>query len=76
MIIYKCTAVHENVKSTIFVLLSSLKEKKHSFIRNNINHKEVIRCDRQYHPIEDEKPIKIDDYREFLAEKYGANIDG
>lgn len=74
--IYKCAAVHENVKEHNICFTFEFEGKEYSFIRNNIKHQEVVRCDRQYHSIEGEEPIRIDDYREFLAEKYGVNIEG
>lgn len=74
--IHKCAAVHENVKEHNICFTFEFEGKEYSFIRNNIKHQEVIRCDRQYHPIEGEEPVRIDDYRKFLAKKYGVNIEG
>lgn len=74
--ISKCTAVHENVGEHNICFTFEFDGKEYSFIRNNIKHQEVVICDRQYNLIQDTEPMRLDDYMEFLAEKYGVNIEG
>lgn len=74
--IHKCAAVHQNVGEHNICFTFEFEGREYSFIRNNIKHQEVVRCDRQYQPIEKENPIRLDDYKQFLAKKYSVAIEG
>ncbi len=73
--IKKCEAVQENIgEHTIFFTLK-FNGTEYSFGRNSINYNQLIKCDRQYHPLE-EAPMSLNDYLEFLSEQYGVNPEG
>lgn len=74
--ITKCTAVQDNVKEHNICFTLKFNGVEYSFMRNTIKYKEVIKCDRQYSPLEDEKPMTIDEYTAFLGEKYGMQFEG
>ena len=71
--IKKCSAVHQNIGEHNICFTLQFDGIEYSFIRNNIRFNEIIKCNRQYEPLENEEPFNIDDYRLFLAEKYHLN---
>lgn len=74
--IHKCAAVHQNIGEHNIFFTFKFDGVEYSFARNNIKHQEVLKCDRYYHIIEEDKPINIDEYRAFLAKMYGVDIGG
>lgn len=74
--ITKCTAVQDNVKEHNICFTLKFDGVEYSFMRNTVKYNEVIKCNRQYVPLEDENPMVIDEYTAFLGEKYGMQFEG
>jgi uncharacterized protein YydD (DUF2326 family) len=74
--INKCLAVQENVKEHNICFTLKFNGVEYSFIRNTVKYGEVIRCNRQYIPYEDETPINIDEYTSFLTKMYDLDFEG
>jgi hypothetical protein len=72
----KCPDVQENVEEHTIHFTFRFAGKDYYFSRNNIDYQNVIECSEGYVPIQGREPMHIDDYREFLAEKYGINTEG
>lgn len=74
--ISKCLAVHENVGEHTICFTLRFDDVEYSFMRNTVKYNEIVKCDRQYIPYEDEKIISIEEYTGFLAEMYGLKFEG
>ncbi len=74
--IHKCLAVHQNVEEHNINFTFEFDGKEYSFSRNSVKHLGVVKCNRQYQPLSDEKPMSLVDYKKFLAKMYGLDIEG
>lgn len=72
----KCTAVQDNVKEHNICFTLRFGDVEYSFMRNTVKYNEVIKCNRQYIPFEDENPMTIDEYTAFLGAMYGMKFEG
>lgn len=72
----KCTDVQENVKEHTINFTFKFNGELYHFARNTINYNEIIKCDSQYKPIPEEKPLSLKAYGEFLCDKYGLTFEG
>lgn len=72
----RCTDVQENVKNHTINFAFEFDREKYYFSRNTGEYNKIVRCDSEYQPLPDEKPISLQTYGEFLCEKYGLNADG
>lgn len=74
--INKCLAVHQNVGEHNICFTMKFNNTEYSFMRNTVKYDEVVKCNRQYVPYEDQEPMAIDDYTVFLGEMYGLKFEG
>lgn len=74
--IKKCKDVQENVLEHTINFKFKFDGKYYYFMRDNINYMEVFCCDENYVPLKNRPALKIDEYRNFLAEKYDVNKEG
>lgn len=74
--IKKCPDVHENVLEHTINFTLRFDEELFHFARNNVDYMFVIPCDENYVPLEGTPKKNIDDYKDFLAEKYRVNTEG
>lgn len=72
----KCTDVQENVKEHTINFTFEFDGIPYHFARNTVDYNKVVRCDENYKPLENEKPLSISEYWSFLCEKYGLTADG
>lgn len=72
----KCTDVQENVKEHTIKFTFEFEGKEYHFSRNTVDYNRIIRCDAHYQPLKDEPPLTLQQYGEFLCEKYGISADG
>lgn len=73
--IHKCSAVHENIGEHTIYFTLKFDDEEYSFGRNSVKYQELIKCDRNYNHL-DEDRMKLDDYKAFLAEKYEVDSEG
>lgn len=74
--IKKCTDVQENVLEHTINFTFEFESEKYYFARNTVDYMHVIKCNSNYEPLEDVDKLHIDEYRDFLAEKYEVNTEG
>ncbi|WP_317368349.1 DUF2326 domain-containing protein [uncultured Tyzzerella sp.] len=74
--IKKCADVQENVLEHTINFTFEFKNKKYCFARNTVDYMHVSKCDSNYEPLEGVEKLHIDEYRDFLAEKYEVNTEG
>ena len=72
----KCTDVQENVKNHTINFTFEFEGKKYHFARNTVDYNKVIRCNASYQPLEGKAPLSIQQYWEFLCERYGFSAEG
>ena len=72
----KCVDVQESVKEHTINFTFEFEGKQYHFSRNSIDYNRVIICDSNYDPIPDAKPLNLQEYGEFLCEKYGLSAEG
>ena len=72
----KCTDVQENVKTHTINFAFEFDGQKYYFSRNTTEYNKVIPCDADYKPLEDHAPITVQQYWEFLCERYGLTAEG
>lgn len=74
--IKKCTDVQENVLEHTINFTFEFESEKYYFARNTVDYMHVIKCNSNYEPLDDVDKLHIDEYRDFLAEKYEVNTEG
>ena len=72
----KCVDVQENVLAHTINFTFDFEGKLYHFARNTIDYNKVVACDEEYTPIENKKPLSLQDYWVFLCEHYGLKADG
>ena len=72
----KCTDVQENVKNHTINFTFEFEGKKYHFARNTVDYNKVIRCNASYQPLDGKAPLSIQQYWEFLCERYGFSAEG
>lgn len=72
----KCIDVQENVKEHNINFTFDFEGKLYHFSRNTVNYSKVRVCDKDYHPLDDVKPLSLQEYWEFLCDHYGLTADG
>ena len=72
----KCTDVQENVKEHTINFTFEFDDHLYHFARNTIHYQDIIRCDSNYVPLLNEKPMTVQSYGEFLSDKYGLTAPG
>lgn len=72
----KCPDVQENVKEHAINFTFEFDGQKYYFSRNTVSYKDIVRCDSNYTPLPDVKPMTVKEYGEFLCEKYGLSAEG
>lgn len=72
----KCVDVQENVKEHTINFTFDFDGEIFHFSRNTVDYNKIVRCDSKYQPLEDEKPLSLQEYGEFLCRKYGLTADG
>lgn len=73
--IAKCTAVQDNVKEHNICFTLRFEGVEYSFMRNTVKYNKVIKCNRQYIPLEGENSMTIDEYTAFLGKMYGMQFE-
>lgn len=74
--IKKCVDVQENVKEHTINFTFDFDGEIVHFSRNTVDYNKIVRCDSKYQSLEDEKPLSLQEYGEFLCKKYGLMADG
>jgi hypothetical protein len=72
----KCPDVQENVKEHTINFAFEFGGQEYYFSRNTVSYKEIIKSDSDYQPLQDEQPLSVKEYGNFLCEKYGLSADG
>lgn len=72
----KCTDVQENVGAHTINFTFEFDGVPYRFSRNTIDYNKVVRCGDKYQPLEDEKPLSLQEYGAFLCDKYGLSAEG
>lgn len=72
----KCEDVQTNVLEHTINFTFSFGGEEFHFARNTVDYLYVVKCDEKYKPLEDIEKMTIDEYRDFLAEKYAINTEG
>ena len=72
----KCQDVQENVLEHTINFTFQFGQDQYHFARNTVDYLHVIKCDKDYKPIDGADKMHIDEYRDFLAEKYAVNTEG
>lgn len=72
----KCQDVQENVLQHTINFTFLFDGQEYHFARNTVDYMSVTKCDKDYRPIEGADKMHIDDFRDFLAEKYAVNTEG
>lgn len=72
----KCQDVQENVLEHTINFTFLFDGQEYHFARNTVDYMSVTKCDKDYRPIEGADKMHIDDFRDFLAEKYAVNTEG
>lgn len=74
--ITKCADVQTNVGEHNINFSFKFNGVEYYFSRNTVNHRVIMVCDESYVPLENVKPWSLDDYCDFLAEKYKSEVEG
>lgn len=74
--IKKCLDVHAAILEHTINFTFRFRDQEYSFARATDDYMFVVPCTRGYEPIKDVPKMHIDDYRAFLAEKYGIDMEG
>ena len=72
----KCVDVQENVKQHTINFTFVFDGERYHFSRGTVDYNKVVKCDAEYKPLENEKPLSLQEYGEFLCKKYGLSADG
>lgn len=72
----KCVDVQENVKEHTICFAFEFGGEGYYFSRNTVDYNKVTKCDSEYRALPDEEPLTLQDYGEFLCEKYGLSAEG
>lgn len=72
----KCEDVQSNVLEHTINFTFLFDGVEHHFARNTVDYMYVVKCDKDYKPLADVDKMSIDEYRDFLAEKYAINTEG
>lgn len=72
----KCQDVQTNVLEHTINFTFMFEGKEYHFARNTVDYMSVTKCDKDYRPIKGADKMHIDDFRDFLAEKYAVNTEG
>lgn len=72
----KCQDVQENVLEHTINFTFMFDGQEYHFARNTVDYMSVTKCDKDFRPIEGADKMHIDDFRDFLAEKYAVNTEG
>lgn len=72
----KCEDVQSNVLEHTIKFTFLFDGEEYHFARNTVEYMYVVKCDKDYKPLADVDKITIDEYRDFLAEKYAINTEG
>ena len=72
----KCRDVQENVLEHTINFTFMFDGQEYHFARNTVDYMSVTKCDKDFRPIEGADKMHIDDFRDFLAEKYAVNTEG
>ncbi|HEL0614689.1 TPA: DUF2326 domain-containing protein [Streptococcus equi subsp. zooepidemicus] len=74
--IKKCEDVQNNVLEHTINFKFVFDEQEYYFSRNTVNYMIVNRCNAQYKPWGDDSKMTLDEYNDFLAEKYEVDKEG
>ena len=66
----KCPDVQKNVGDHTICFAFEFNGQRYFFSRNNVNYKEIVKCDSEYQPLHEEKPLSVKEYGEFLRDNY------
>ena len=72
----KCQDVQENVLEHTINFTFMFDGQEYHFARNTVDYMSVTKCEKDFRPIEGADKMHIDDFRDFLAEKYAVNTEG
>ena len=72
----KCEDVQSNVLEHTINFTFLFDGEEYHFARNTVDYMYVVKCDKEYKPLADVDKITIDEYRDFLVEKYAINTEG
>lgn len=72
----KCVDVQENVKEHTICFAFEFGGEGYYFSRNTVDYNKITKCDSEYRALPDEEPLTLQDYGEFLCEKYGLSAEG
>ena len=72
----KCEDVQSNVLEHTINFTFLFDGEEYHFARNTVEYMYVVKCDKDYNPLADVDKMSIDEYRDFLAEKYAINTEG
>lgn len=72
----KCTDVQESVKDHTINFTFEFDGRKFHFSRNTTEYNKVVPCDAEYRPLEDRAPLTVQQYCDFLCERYGLSAEG
>lgn len=72
----KCVDVQENVKEHTICFAFNFGGQMHYFSRNTVDYNNIIKCDSEYQPLPDVKPLSPQKYGEFLCEQYALSAEG
>lgn len=72
----KCVDVQENVKEHTICFAFNFGGQMHYFSRNTVDYNSIIKCDSEYQPLPDAKPLSPQKYGEFLCEQYALSAEG
>lgn len=72
----KCQDVQENVLEHTINFTFMFDGQEYHFARNTVDYMSVTKCDKDFRPIEGADKMHIDEFRDFLAEKYAVNTEG
>lgn len=72
----KCVDVQENVKEHTICFAFNFSGQMHYFSRNTVDYNNIVKCDSEYQPLPDVKPLSPQKYGEFLCEQYALSAEG
>lgn len=72
----KCVDVQENVKEHNICFAFDFDGRMYYFSRNTVDYNNIVKCDSEYQPLPDEKPLSLQKYGEFLCKQYAISAEG
>lgn len=72
----KCVDVQENVKEHNICFAFDFDGQMYYFSRNTVDYNSIVKCDSEYQPLSDEKPLSLQKYGEFLCKQYVLLAEG